>query len=116
VIFLLAIGISTVLLGSVPTKAVILLVFLQPMFAVCFFPAGWVAIGLIGSAAIQNVSVSLIVSVAFVLGGGAVPAGIGFFGEHRSFSFAFILLGSLVLLSVVLIRYFRSSEGVSEHP
>jgi len=116
VIFLLAIGISTVLLGSVPTKAVILFVFLQPIFAVCFFPAGWVAIGLIGSAAIQNVSVSLIVSVAFVLGGGAVPAGIGFFGEHESFSLAFVLLGSLVLLSAALIRYVRGPEGTSKHP
>jgi len=114
VIFLLAIGISTVSLGSVPTKAVILFVFLQPMLAVCFFPAGWVAIGLIGPAAIQNVSVSLIVSIAFVLGGGVVPAGIGFFGEHKSFSLGFVLLGGLVLLSAVLIRYLRDSEGTNE--
>ena len=115
-IFLLASGISTVLLGVVPGMALILFVFLQPMLAVCFFPAGWVAIGLIGSAAIQNVSVSLIVSVAFVLGGGAVPAGIGFLGEQGSFSLGFVLLGSLILLSAVLIRYLRGSEGTGERP
>jgi NNP family nitrate/nitrite transporter-like MFS transporter len=73
--------------------------FLQPMFAVCFFPAGWVAIGLIGSAAIQNVSVSLIVSL-LCLGGGAVPARISFreqgpFPGVRS-------VGEPVLLSAVL--------------
>jgi MFS transporter, NNP family, nitrate/nitrite transporter len=110
VIFLLASGLSTVLLGGVPAGAVVLFVFLQPLLAVCFFPAGWVAIGLIGPTAIQNVSVSLIVSVAFVLGGGAVPAGIGFFGEHASFSLGFVLLGSLILLSAVLVKYLRGSD------
>jgi len=79
--------------GVVPGMALILFVFLQPMLAVCFFPAGWVAIGLIGSAAIQNVSVSLIVSVAFVLGAELFQPGL-ISRRAGSFSLGFVLLGA----------------------
>jgi hypothetical protein len=39
-----------------------------------------------------------------ILGGGGVPAGIGYLAEVASFSLAFTLLGALVILSPLLLR------------
>ena len=107
---LLTTGFITVMLGLIPGSWIVLIIFLQPMLATCFFPAGFAALSRMGSPSIKNVAVSLTIPVSFLLGGGVIPAGIGLIGEAGSFFFGFIILGELLLASVILVRYLKFSE------
>ncbi len=110
-VFLLTTGILTILLGAAPAFWLIPCIFLQPMVAVCFFPAGFTALSRIGSADTRNVAISLAVPLGFVIGGGVVPALIGWSGERISFSLGIILVGIITVALTPLIRWLRFSEG-----
>ena len=105
VVFLLT-GFMTVLLGAVKGSWLVLIVFLQPMLAVCFFPAGLAAISCMGPPSSRNVVVSLTIPFAFLVGAGAIPTGIGIMGDSVSFALGFVLVGVLILggfmLSLIL--------------
>jgi NNP family nitrate/nitrite transporter-like MFS transporter len=90
-------GILTLLLGVASTQWVIIFVFLQPIFAVCFYPAGFSALSSISSPENRNVAVSLTIPIAFVLGGGAVPAFIGIMADLGYFSWGISLSGILIM-------------------
>ncbi len=108
--FLIITGALTILLGIPHSSWFLLFVFLQPMTAVCFFPAAFTAINQIGPAKSRNVAVSFAVPLGFLLGGGVVPALIGLAGERVSFSLGFILVGGVTLVCMPLIRHLRFSE------
>jgi NNP family nitrate/nitrite transporter-like MFS transporter len=95
VIFLVT-GISTVALGLAPGRWVLAVVFVQPLLAVCFFPAGFSALSRIGPPASRNIAVSLAVPAAFMFGAGVVPGVIGLCGDVASFSLGIVLVGFLV--------------------
>jgi NNP family nitrate/nitrite transporter-like MFS transporter len=103
----LAAGFVTMLLGIIPGTWVILVVLFQAVPASAFFPPGFAVLSRIGPARVQKLAVSLTVPIGFVLGGGVVPAGIGFIGETQSFSLGFSILGALAFGGLVLIRYLR---------
>lgn len=106
-VVLLTTGLTTVMLGVVPGSWIIMMIFIQPLLATCFFPAGFAALSRISSPSIKNVAVSFTVPVGFLLGGGAIPAGIGLIGEAGSFFLGFIILGGLLIGSIVLVRYLK---------
>ncbi len=103
----LAAGVVTALLGLAPGSWVILMVFLQPVLATSFFPPGFAALSRIGSKKIRNVAVSLTMPVSFLLGGGAIPAGIGVMGEIGSFALGITLFGVLLFIGVLLVRHLK---------
>ena len=105
-VFLLT-GLTTVLLGTFPDSWVILLIFLQPIIAGCFFPPGFAALSAIGPPAFRNVAVSLTVPVAFIFGGGAIPAWIGFMGDAYSFASGIALVGVIILMGFILSPYLK---------
>jgi len=109
-LFLLIAGHLTFLLGWAKDTWLILIIFLQPMMAVCFFPAGFTAINKVAPAQTRNVAVSLTVPLGFLLGGGVVPAFIGLAGERFSFSLGIFLVGIITLVSLPIIRFLRFEE------
>ena len=106
-VIFLANGVMTILLGVVSGSWIVLIIFLQPMLACSFFPAGFAALSRMSSPSNKNVAVSLAGSIGFLLGGGAIPAGIGVVGEVGSFSLGFAILGGLLLGGVILTRYLK---------
>jgi hypothetical protein len=70
-VFLLT-GTMTFLLGVTKGYWMVLIVFAQPMLAVCFFPAGFAALSCIGPSSSRNVAVSLTIPLAFLIGAGAI--------------------------------------------
>jgi len=90
-------GTLTLLLGVASTYWVIILVFLQPVLAVCFYPAGFSALSSISTPENRNVAISLTIPIAFVLGGGAVPAFIGILADLGYFSWGISLSGILIM-------------------
>jgi NNP family nitrate/nitrite transporter-like MFS transporter len=103
----LANGLTTMILGIVSGAWIVILLFIQPMIATCFFPAGFAALSRMGSPRIKNVAISFTASLGILLGGGAIPAGIGLIGELGSFSLGFILLGALLFAGVILVRFLK---------
>jgi len=98
-------GAITILLGIAQVPWLYGLVFLQPMLAVCFFPAGFVALSNISSSGTRNLAVSLTVPLGFVIGGGAIPMIIGIMGDTGSFSSGIVFTGAFIF-SGALISYF----------
>ena len=90
-------GILTLLLGIASTHWVIIVVFLQPVFAVCFYPAGFSALSSISTSENRNVAISLTIPIAFVIGGGVVPAFIGIMADLGYFSWGISLSGLLIM-------------------
>ena len=95
-------GTMTVLLGLVKGHWIVIIVFLQPTLAVCFFPAGFAALSCIGPPSSRNVAVSLTIPFAFLIGAGVIPTGIGIMGDTISFALGFSLAGGLILLGFIL--------------
>jgi NNP family nitrate/nitrite transporter-like MFS transporter len=103
----LASGLTTMTLGIVSGSWIVILLFIQPMIATCFFPTGFAALSRMGSPKIKNIAISFTASLAILLGGGAIPAGIGLIGELGSFSFGFLLLGGSLFAGVVLVQFLK---------
>ena len=104
---LLTAGLATVLLGAGRESWLAAMVFLQPALAVCFFPAGFAALSRIVPPEMRNLAVSLAIPLAFLLGGGALPAGIGLMGEAGNFALGIALSGALILAGPVLVRFLK---------
>jgi NNP family nitrate/nitrite transporter-like MFS transporter len=100
---ILFIGLMTILLGLLPGRWALLMVFLQPMLTVSFFPAGFTILSRIVPPRARNLSVSLTMFIAYLIGAGFLPIILGIFGDKGAFGTAFILVGSLMLLSVLLL-------------
>ena len=103
-------GLITLLLGVVPVSWVVLIVFLQPMMATCFFPPGFAALSRIGPPRVRNISLSFTFPPAFLLGGGAIPAGIGVLGEMGFFDLGISLVGGIVMSGLILLHYLKFQE------
>ena len=116
VVFILS-GILTLLLGLTPKNWIAVIIVLQPIVAVCFFPAGLAALSMITSPKERNIAVSLTVPLAFLFGGGAIPAMIGFIGDLGSFSLGISLVGGLILTGAILpgyLKFYAHTEEKSE--
>ena len=82
-------------------------VFVQPMLAVCFFPAGLAALSRVSPPNLRNVAVALVSPMGFLVGGGLVPTAIGFSGDLMSFSFGIAVVGALMVLGVFLPGFLK---------
>jgi NNP family nitrate/nitrite transporter-like MFS transporter len=106
----LACGITTMLLGLLHEGWILPPLFLQPVLASCFFPAGVSALSKIGPRQITNIAVSLTMAIAVILAAGAIPAGIGLLGDHGLFPLGFILVGILLVGCIILLKYLKFHE------
>ncbi|MBW1816760.1 MAG: MFS transporter [Deltaproteobacteria bacterium] len=104
---LLLTGATTLILGVGPTPWVIAMLFFQPLAAVCFFPPGFAALSSVGPPALRGMAVSVTVPVAFMLGAGALPAGIGLTGDLGSFGWGIGLAGILIMAGSILTFFLR---------
>lgn len=105
-VFILS-GATTILLGFSTGAWLILLVFVQPLMAACFFPSGFAALSAIGPPSSRNVAVSLTVPAAFMLGGGLIPLLIGVMGDRGSFAAGIMMVGGMILAGAFLAASLR---------
>ncbi len=106
IVFILS-GILTLFLALAPTDWVAVIIVLQPIVAVCFFPAGLAALSMISPPKKRNITVSLAVPMAFLFGSGAVPAIIGFAGDMKSFALGIGMVGGLILMGALLPSHLK---------
>ena len=114
---LLLTGVMTVLLGVVPGYWIVVILFVQAMLAVCFFPPGFAALSAVSPQSSRNVVVSLTIPVAFLVGGGAIPTMIGIMGDAGSFGGGIAIAGGLILIGFILSFYLKipGSEQRGSH-
>ena len=96
-------GASTLALSQAEGSFLLIMVFVQPATAACFFPVAFAALSEVGVEEQRNLVVSLTVAVSVVLGGGLIPAGMGYLGQVYSLSLGLACLGFLVLSGLLLL-------------
>jgi NNP family nitrate/nitrite transporter-like MFS transporter len=113
IVFILT-GLMTIFMGLAPTSWITAAVFLQPIMAVCFFPAGLAALSLVSSSKERSIAVSLTVPLAFMVGGGVTPTLIGFIGDVNSFGSGIALVGGAILLGSFISGYLKFKDQTRE--
>jgi NNP family nitrate/nitrite transporter-like MFS transporter len=114
-IFLAATGLFTLLFGlasGVITTPII--IFFQAAAPSCLFPIGFTILSLIFPPQLRSVAISLAVFFGFLIGGGTVPSGIGYWAEAFSFSSGFAVLGIYALAVLVLFLLTAKRLHLSE--
>ncbi len=104
-------GFLIVLLSALPGYWLVIPFFLQPMFAVCFFPAGFAALSSITTPELRGAVVSFTVPLGFLFGAGLVPLGIGVSGDAGSFALGIAVVGILIVLGSLLSRHVRFASA-----
>ncbi|MBW2478300.1 MAG: MFS transporter [Deltaproteobacteria bacterium] len=103
-IFLITGGGLTVLIGVLQGYWLFVPVFLQPLFAVCFFPPVFKALALSVPAELRNQAVAYTVPFGFLLGAGLTPLVLGMLGDAGLFQLAFIALGCLIAAGSLMTK------------
>ncbi len=104
-------GILTLLIGLAQADYIKVVIFFQPMLAVCFFPPAFAALSQIGSKETRNILISFTVPIAFLAGGGLVPNVIGILGENGMFSIGFIGAGILIAIGSMITFFLKLEKG-----
>jgi len=111
---LATVGIITVLLGQAEGNWLLVLFFLQPPLAACFYSPSFAALGFLSRTETRHVVVSLALALAMALGGGVLPAGIGLLGEMGHFGWGITGVGVLTLSGLLAMPFLRFSSGLDE--
>ena len=103
-IILITGGLLTALIGMLQGYWLFVPVFLQPLFAVCFFSPAFKALALSVPAELRNQAVAYTVPFGFLLGAGVIPLVLGLLGDAGLFQLAFIAMGALVTAGSLLTK------------
>lgn len=93
-------GIATATLGLAEGGLLMVAVYLQPMLISGFFPPGLTALSGISGARERNLTISLVIPLASLLGSGVIPAILGRLAEAGSFSLGFVWVGAIMIGAV----------------
>jgi MFS family permease len=105
-------GACTIFLGLFRGPMVLAAVFLQPMFADAFFPAGLSALAKIGSSRMHTLFVSLIIPMGYAFGAGVVPTIMGYTADLGRFPMGFLSLGVAILLTLPAAQQLPVERGI----
>ncbi len=106
-------GAATMLVGSSDGFWLRVGIFLLPAFAVCFFPPAFSALSRIVQPNLRSVVAALAPPVAFILGGGLLPLGLGYMGENHTFAQGIVIAGAVMAAGSVaafFVRLLREDE------
>ena len=107
-------GLATLLVGLTSNTWLSLVVLLQPLLAVWFFPAAFAAIAMITPPNARNLAVAFSVPFGFLIGGGAIPTFIGATGDAGSFATGFTITGALIAIGGVVALLLKLPEPVED--
>lgn len=106
-------GASSALLGLSRGPLLVIAVFIQPVAATCFFPAGLTALSKAFTEELRSVAVSLIIPVATLFGQGLVPAMLGYLGQQGVFYLGFVIMGCFLvtgMLPLPFLKFIRETD------
>lgn len=100
-------GLTTFLLGPASSSWLGIIVLIQPLLAVWFFPAAFAALSVITPANMRNLSVAFTIPIGFVIGAGAIPTFVGMMGDAGSFALGFVIVGCVIFSGGLLALALR---------
>lgn len=107
---LLSTAALTILLGVASGPLLVVVLFFLPAVLPTFFPAGFGALARIAPPAMRSVATALGPPISYLLGGGVLPAAIGYMGETYSFSLGIISTGCLMAVGPLLIFFLKLGQ------
>jgi len=99
------------LIGAFTGSLIKMIIFIQPLSAVSFFPPAFAALALIGSRETRNIMVSFTIPIAFLIGGGLIPNLIGILGDNNYFPMGFMLTGGFIMTGAFIPAFLKFREG-----
>ncbi len=111
---LLAAGTATILLGILNGHWLLMIIFIQPLIINSFFPGAFAALSDVAPPAMRSVASALGPPLSFLIGGGLLPAVIGYMGENTSFASGIILAGIFMLAGPLLIIFLNIGKYSNE--
>jgi NNP family nitrate/nitrite transporter-like MFS transporter len=102
--------ICTALLSGIGMKISIVVV---SAFAVGFFPPAFKALSHIVQPTMRSIATALCTPVAFILGGGLLPTGLGFMGETYTFQTGLLIAGAVIAVgsgAAFLLKFVTEME------
>ena len=110
VVSLLAAAMLTIGLGTFRGGLLMVVLFIQPAVLSSFFPAAFGALSRIAPPALRSVTNALAPPLAFLIGGGVLPAVIGYLGETYSFSRGIVMAGCFMLIGPFLLLFLKLGQ------
>jgi MFS transporter, NNP family, nitrate/nitrite transporter len=114
-VFCAATGVSTLLLGLDLGRLTPLVVTLQAILSVCFFPAGYAALARVVQLSQGAMTVAFCSSMAILNGAGVLPTILGFLAERGKFSLGFCVYGALMVLAAGLAAFVKFNAESADH-
>ncbi|MBU1564111.1 MAG: MFS transporter [Proteobacteria bacterium] len=106
-ISLVCTGILTLAIGVAEGWLLIIVLFLQPATLTIFFPAAFGALSRITHPSMRSVTSAMGPPLAFLIGGGMIPAVIGRLAESSSFATGIMFAGTAMFLGPLLVFFVR---------
>lgn len=110
VVSLLAAAVLTILLGRLHGGFLLAALFIQPAVLSSFFPAAFGVLARIAPPALRSVTNALGPPFAFLIGGGVLPAAIGYLGELYSFSAGIMMAGGFMMIGPVMAFFLKLGQ------
>lgn len=98
-------GVATVLMGLLQDDWLLAIIFIQPAVLNSFFPGAFAALSRIAPPQLRSVTNALGPPMAFLIGGGILPALIGYLGETYTFAAGIMAAGGFMLAGPILIFF-----------
>jgi MFS transporter, NNP family, nitrate/nitrite transporter len=102
-VVLIASAVLTSLIGLAQGTLLLIVVVAQPTLLSVLFPAALAAIGGIGDVRYQNITYSLVITIAVSIGSGLAPTMLGVFGDLRMGWLGFTILGVYMAVAVIFL-------------
>jgi hypothetical protein len=106
-------GISTVNISVTQEISMFIWIYLQPVLAVSFFPAGFALLSRIGTPQTRNIVISLAVPLAFVFGGGLMPALVARMADADLFQTGLMAMGIMISSGSLFTFFLRYNADKS---
>jgi MFS transporter, NNP family, nitrate/nitrite transporter len=97
-LFLGLTGLMMILVGVLSGPAMVVSIFLMAALAVGFFAPGFASLSRIVQPNYRSLAAGFGPPIAFLLGGGLLPAALGYFGQAASFSLGIAIVGVTILV------------------
>ncbi len=109
-------GVTTATLGLAEGGLLLTAVYLQPMLISGFFPPGLAALAGVSSSKQRNLTISLVIPMAYLFGAGMIPAILGRLAEAGTFGLGYVWVGAVMaggIAVVPLVKRPREEESAA---
>jgi NNP family nitrate/nitrite transporter-like MFS transporter len=97
-LFLSLTGLATVFVGLLSGTGMIVSIFLMAAFAAGFFAPGFASLSRIVQPNLRSLAAGFAPPIGFLLGGGLLPAALGYAGQTASFSMGIAITGAVIVV------------------